>query len=78
MCARMWWAYCRSQQAAVGIAVESVLAPAVAPVEAPLPRENAVMVLGATGRLGRRVVKQVGGPARFAAGMAASCARRAN
>ncbi|KAG2502015.1 hypothetical protein HYH03_000510 [Edaphochlamys debaryana] len=32
---------------------------AAAPVKPPPPRENAVLVLGATGRLGRRLVKQL-------------------
>lgn len=51
----------RSQQQTADAIDTMDSAPAVpaAPKEEVLPRENAVLVLGATGRLGRRVVKQV-------------------
>lgn len=51
---------CRSQQAAAEFAEPAAEAAADAAAPALPPRgDNAVLVLGATGRLGRRVVKEV-------------------
>jgi len=46
----------QSPESADGVTPQPAATPA-APAEPPLPRENAVMVLGATGRVGRRVVR---------------------